>query len=159
MSTKKILPVTAPEPTSTAANDVAPAIADASTAVLVTDAAAATDRETAFFTVPLAPGHNDAETVALSSNDFAVAGMGPRTRWAAIIWGVVFAVIAAGALTLVVYPANRDDFADWLFALAPTTMLLLLALTVGTLLLLLGLIGLLRRSQRARAQRRTSHVE
>ena len=102
--------------------------------------------------------YSGAESGQLGLNTPADAGVGPRTRWAAIIWGAVFAAIAAGTLSLVIYPANRNEFADWLFGLAPSVSLLLLALAVGTLMLLLGLIGLLRRAQRSRAARRLARA-
>lgn len=36
----------------------------------------------------------------------------PRTRWAAIVWGLLFAAIAATALWMIADDARRDAIAD-----------------------------------------------
>lgn len=72
----------------------------------------------------------------------------PRTRWAAIIWGLLFAAIAATALWMLADAGRRDAVADGLLTLTPTTILTILLLTVGVLLLVGGAAGLVRRAQR-----------
>lgn len=72
----------------------------------------------------------------------------PRTRWAAIIWGLLFAVIAATALWMLADDGRRDAVADGLVALTPATIVTILLLTVGVLLLVGGAAGLIRRAQR-----------
>lgn len=114
--------------------------------------------DTAFFTVPLADDSDDAETAVLSPADFTAAGMGPRTRWAAIVWGLLFAVIAAGTLAVVLVPERRLDLARWFTTLEPAAIGLFAALAVGTIVLLASLVGILRRAQRKLAQRRIAHL-
>jgi hypothetical protein len=72
----------------------------------------------------------------------------PRTRWAAIIWGLLFAAIATTALWMIADDDRRDAVADGLVALTPTTIVTILLLTVGVLLLVGGAAGLIRRAQR-----------
>lgn len=75
----------------------------------------------------------------------------PRTRWAAIIWGLLFAVIAAIALWMLADDDRRETLADGLLALTPTTVNMILVLTIGVLLLVGGAVGLIRRAQRTLA--------
>lgn len=77
----------------------------------------------------------------------------PRVRWAAIVWGLLFAAIAAGTLAILLRPESRDAFAEWAFALSPLTVTLYGLLALGALVLVGGLAGLLRRAQRRRTQR------
>lgn len=77
---------------------------------------------------------------------------GPRIRWAAIVWGLLFAAIAAGTLLTLLSPERRDAFAAWAVSLSPTTVMLYGLLAVGALVLVLGLVGLLRRAQRRLAR-------
>lgn len=77
----------------------------------------------------------------------------PRTRWAAIIWGLLFAVTAAVALWLVADEDRRAGISDWALALTPVTIVTLLVLTIGVLLLAGGAASLLRRTQRRIADR------
>ncbi|MFK3678105.1 hypothetical protein ACI2IP_10250 [Microbacterium sp. NPDC090218] len=72
----------------------------------------------------------------------------PRTRWAAIIWGLLFAAIAASALWMLADADRREAVADGLVSLTPTTLVTILVLTVGVLLLVGGAAGLIRRAQR-----------
>lgn len=72
----------------------------------------------------------------------------PRTRWAAIIWGLLFAIIAAGALWMLADADRRDAVTDGLLALTPTTVVTIALLSVGVLLLVGGAAGLIRRAQR-----------
>lgn len=75
----------------------------------------------------------------------------PRTRWAAIVWGLLFAAIAASALWMLVDDDRRSGIADWTASLTPATIGTLAILTVGVLLLVAGAAGLLRRLQRRMA--------
>ncbi|MDF2508774.1 MAG: hypothetical protein K0Q52_2633 [Microbacterium sp.] len=72
----------------------------------------------------------------------------PRTRWAAIIWGLLFAGIAAVALGVLADADRREGLADALLALTPTTITAIVLLTAGVLLLVGGAAGLIRRAQR-----------
>ena len=75
----------------------------------------------------------------------------PRTRWAAIIWGLLFAAIAATALWMLADAGRREAVADGLLTLTPTTITTIVLLTVGVLLLVSGAAGLVRRAQRTLA--------
>ena len=75
----------------------------------------------------------------------------PRTRWAAIIWGLLFAAIAATALWMLADDDRRTAVADGIVTLTPTTILTIVLLTVGVLLLVGGAAGLVRRAQRTLA--------
>jgi len=72
----------------------------------------------------------------------------PRTRWAAIIWGTLFAAVAASALWLLSDADRRTTVADGLLGLTPTTVVTIALLSVGVLLLVSGAAGLVRRAQR-----------
>ncbi|WP_233279130.1 hypothetical protein [Microterricola pindariensis] len=148
--------VTSPDLTSTEVI-VAEVIGDAETATLTTP----------LFTTPLAENRGDADTV-IAGPDAAWAApgqhdapgaaaeqrpiAGPRIRWAAIVWGLLFAAIAAGTLLTLLSPERRDAFAAWAVSLSPTTVTLYGLLAVGALVLVLGLVGLLRRAQRRLAR-------
>lgn len=77
-----------------------------------------------------------------------LAGLGPRIRWAGIIWGLVFAAIAATMLWIVVEPARTELVADWWATLTPAGLWLTVLLVIGGLLLIAGLSGLARRGDR-----------
>lgn len=76
-----------------------------------------------------------------------------RTRWAGIVWGLVLAVVAAAGVWLTSAPGRVDDLVAWVGALSPVTAVGGAVLVVGALLLVVGLVGLLRRAQRAVAAR------
>ncbi|REJ07904.1 hypothetical protein DY023_02475 [Microbacterium bovistercoris] len=89
----------------------------------------------------------DAETAAAPEAPGA-ASTAPRTRWAAIVWGLFFAGLAFGGIWLLSDPQRRDSVTDWLAGLAPATIIAVSLLAVGVLVLVAGLAGLLRRLQR-----------
>jgi cytochrome c-type biogenesis protein CcmH/NrfF len=72
----------------------------------------------------------------------------PRTRWAAIIWGLLFACVAGTALWMIADDDRRAAVSDWVLTLTPATISTLLLLTIGVLLLVGGAAGLVRRAQR-----------
>lgn len=72
----------------------------------------------------------------------------PRTRWAAIVWGFLFAAVAATSLWLIVDDDRRSGIADWALTLTPVTVSTLLILTIGVLVLVTGASALLRTVQR-----------
>ncbi|WP_431802011.1 hypothetical protein [Microbacterium sp. bgisy203] len=77
-----------------------------------------------------------------------------RTRWAGIVWGLVLAAMAIGGVWLASGEARIDDLVAWIAALSPATAIGLGVLTLGALILVTGLVGLLRRAQRAVAGRK-----
>lgn len=83
----------------------------------------------------------------------------PRTRWAAIIWGVVFAVIAGAALWLLADDDRRAALSAGVGTLTPAAILTVLLLTAGALLLVGGATGLVRRAQRRAADLRAERAD
>lgn len=79
-----------------------------------------------------------------------------RTRWAGIVWGLVFAGLAAAGLWLTASDGRADDLAAWISGLDVATAVGYGLVAVGALVLVTGLVGLLRRAQRAVAARRRS---
>ncbi|MEZ3161720.1 hypothetical protein AB1K54_14430 [Microbacterium sp. BWT-B31] len=72
----------------------------------------------------------------------------PRTRWAAIVWGLVLAGAAASVLFVASSPARRDGFANWMLTLSPAAIVAYVLLAIGGLVLVAGVVGLIRRVQR-----------
>lgn len=72
----------------------------------------------------------------------------PRTRWAAIVWGIFLATLAWAGIWILSSPTRRDDVTDWLAGLTPGTITALGLLSLGVLVLITGLVGLIRRAQR-----------
>lgn len=75
----------------------------------------------------------------------------PRTRWASIIWGLVFAAIAVSGIWTLSVDSRREELMAWIGELTPGTLGGIALLTVGALVLVLGAIGLIRRVQRRSA--------
>jgi hypothetical protein len=80
----------------------------------------------------------------------------PRTRWAAIIWGLLFAAVAGTALWVLSDTERREAVANGLLGLTPATVVTIVLLSVGVLLLVSGAAGLLRREQRKLADSTTA---
>jgi hypothetical protein len=86
----------------------------------------------------------------------AVAPMrGPRTRWGGIVWGLAFAALAVGGIWLASGAGRVDALAAWMRQLPTGTAVGYGILAIGGLLLVVGMVGLLRRAQRALAERRS----
>ncbi len=77
----------------------------------------------------------------------------PRTRWAAIIWGALFAAVAIAGIRLLSDERSVGAVADWAMTLTPTTLGALGLLAVGVLVLVSGAVGLVRHLQRRFATR------
>ncbi|MDQ7878530.1 hypothetical protein Q9R08_11135 [Microbacterium sp. QXD-8] len=86
----------------------------------------------------------------------SVALSRPRVRWAGIVWGLVLATIAAGAVWFLTDPARQDALASWLVSLSPATTIAIGVLVLGGFALITGVVGIARRAQRGIEQRRTS---
>lgn len=78
----------------------------------------------------------------------------PRTRWAAIVWGLVLAALAAAAAWFVSDARRLDDLALWVQNLEVGAVVAYVLLALGALILVIGLVGLLRRAQLAALARR-----
>jgi hypothetical protein len=78
----------------------------------------------------------------------------PRIRFGAIAWGMFLCVTAATTLWISTDAARRVAFGNWLSELTPGTVGLLATLILGALLLILGALAAIRRSQeRGRVRR------
>ena len=86
-------------------------------------------------TAPSAPGTRKPEDLR------------PRIRWAGIVWGLVFAGLAATVLWIVLDPARMELVADWWATLTPGGLILTVLVALGALLLVAGLSSLGRRSE------------
>lgn len=76
----------------------------------------------------------------------------PRIRWAGIVWGSVFVVVAAVALGQLADASRREAIHEWLLTLTPATVspgavVGFVVLGLGVLLLVGGAVALLRRAQ------------
>ncbi|GAA2987349.1 hypothetical protein JOD63_002150 [Microbacterium terrae] len=79
----------------------------------------------------------------------------PRTRWAAIIWGLVLAAIAGFGVWTLLESERREGLVDWLSTLSAPAAIAYVVLVVGVLTLVIGAVGVARRIQRAVSRPRT----
>jgi len=84
------------------------------------------------------------------------AGPGPRTRWAGIVWGLVLGALAAAGIWLAAGEGRIDDLVAWTQTLTSAMVVGYAVLAIGALVLVLGLVGLLRRAQRTVAAGRSA---
>lgn len=107
-----------------------------------------TTEETDVMTASLEAGEHATAAASAEASDAASALPAPRTRWAAIIWGAVFAGIAAWALWTFGDVERRAGVLQWIGELSVASGVAYGLLALGALVLILGLIGVLRRAQR-----------
>lgn len=91
---------------------------------------------------------------ALAAAEPSAPTLRPRTRWAGIVWGLAFAVLAGCGIWLASGEGRVDDLVAWVRTLSATTAIGYGVLAIGALLLVTGVVGLMRRAQRAVAARR-----
>jgi hypothetical protein len=82
--------------------------------------------------------------------------IGPRIRWAGIVWGLVLAAIAATALWILLDPARQAVLTSWLVGLNPATAIAIAVLLLGMFALITGVVGIARRAQRGLERRRAA---
>lgn len=80
--------------------------------------------------------------------------LGPRIRWAGVVWGLALAAVAAGGLWLLSVPGALAEAGTVALRLSASEAVALALLVLGALILVTGLVGVLGRAQRARATRR-----
>ncbi|MGX5696730.1 hypothetical protein ACWKWP_11080 [Agromyces soli] len=80
------------------------------------------------------PGHDDRPTI----------------RWGAIAWALIFATIAGTTLWVLVSEHRRETVAVSLAVMQPAFVVLYAVLALGAVLALFGVVGLIRRGERAR---------
>jgi CDP-diglyceride synthetase len=76
----------------------------------------------------------------------------PRVRWAGIVWGAVFTLLAGTALWVLAEASRREAVHEWLTTLSPADVhpgwvIGIVVLAGGLLLLILGGVALLRNAQ------------
>lgn len=77
----------------------------------------------------------------------------PRTRWAGILWGLVFLVLSVLGLFAVLDDGVREAAAQWWLTLTPVSLVAYAALAIGAIIIVCAAIGLIGRAQRNAAQR------
>jgi hypothetical protein len=115
-------------------------------------------------TTPLLPPAPDAATEAGAPGREASGGFAstapapapapaprPTVRWGALVWALIFATVAAVTLWIIVDPERRDAADAWLTDLDPFAAGLYALIAVGVVVALFGIVGLIRRGERARA--------
>ncbi|WP_430644815.1 hypothetical protein [Agromyces sp. GXS1127] len=121
------------------------------TAPIETDATGPLFAEPADAAAPVA----DSVYAASAAGDAAGAGADPTTRptirWGALVWALVFGGTAALTLWILVDPTRQVATAEWLTTLSPFAAALYALIAVGVLVALFGIVGLIRRGERARA--------
>lgn len=80
----------------------------------------------------------------------------PRTRWAAIIWGVVMLAVSVVGLGQVLdatrYAELQAAVAEWILTADPVSTAVTVVLAVGALILVAGLAGIARGVQKRAAR-------
>lgn len=101
----------------------------------------------------LAAGDDRGGDSAAQATAAEPAALRPRTRWAGVVWGLAFAALAGAGLWLASGEGRVDDVVGWIRSLTVASAIGYGALALGGILLVTGLVGLLRRAQRAAAAR------
>jgi uncharacterized membrane protein len=81
-----------------------------------------------------------------------VAKRSPRIRFAAIVWGAVYAIIAVSTIAIIADPMARAAVGTFLVGISVGTVILIVVIALGFLLLLSGALVMIRRGQEARRQ-------
>ncbi|SFR69628.1 hypothetical protein SAMN05428970_0745 [Agromyces sp. CF514] len=79
-----------------------------------------------------------------------VAAARPTVRWGALVWALIFGATAALTLWVLVDPARRLAADEWIAALNPLAASLYALIAIGVVVALFGVVGLIRRGERAR---------
>ena len=73
----------------------------------------------------------------------------PTIRWGALVWSLLFGATAGFTLWVLVDPARRLAVGEWLTTLNPLAGALYALVGLGVVLALFGIVGLIRRGERA----------
>lgn len=123
------------EPEETAVTEVLAPAETAETLVLAPEA-------------PAAPAAGVAEPADAAPAPAPIEG--PTIRWGALVWALLFLAIAGTTMWLLVSPERRDAVGDWLGSVHPLVLVLSGVIAVGVVIALFGIVGLIRRGERAR---------
>ncbi|RKE59970.1 hypothetical protein [Microbacterium sp. AG238] len=80
----------------------------------------------------------------------------PRVRWAGIVWGVAIAAAATAGVVLTQSPNAYATLVEWVAAPSVPALVAAALLTVGVLILIAGVAGMLSRGQRRLPARRAA---
>lgn len=69
----------------------------------------------------------------------------PRSRWGAVVWGLITVLVALETLMIVGDPSRRAGFVRWWADLGVGGVVVVLVLAAGAFILLQGVLALLRR--------------
>lgn len=127
------------EPEQTAVTEVLAPAVTAETLVLAPEAPAAP-----------APGVAESADAAPAPAPAPAPIEGPTIRWGALVWALLFLAIAGTTMWLLVSPERRDAVGDWLGSVHPLVLVLSGVIAVGVVIALFGIVGLIRRGERAR---------
>lgn len=72
----------------------------------------------------------------------------PRIRYGALVWGLIVTVVSAITLIVATDPEKSREFITWIDGLSEPAIGLIALIALGGLILLLGLVSLLRQTQR-----------
>jgi hypothetical protein len=79
---------------------------------------------------------------------------GPRIRWAAVVWGLTFAAVAAAGYAVASSGSATNTLMDTLASAQPGAAIAVLLLIAGALVTIGAVAGLMRGAQRALERRR-----
>lgn len=101
---------------------------------------------------PPTPPAPPASPASPASVDTSVASSAarPTVRWGAIVWALLYGAAAAATLWILIDPSRRDAVGEWLTTLSPLAAALYAVVAVGVIVALFGVVGLIRRGERAR---------
>lgn len=88
-------------------------------------------------------------SAAIGTQPAPAPALRARTRWAGIVWGLVLAGLAWAGIWLASAPDRVDELVTWLRGIDTATAVAYGLLALGALVLVTGVVGLLRRAQRA----------
>lgn len=104
-------------------------------------------------TEPFTSPTNEGVNMDTPATEISTAVPRPRTRWAAVVWGLFFLATAVTALWIIVDDDRREVAGSWIGGLNPWSAGAYLGLAIGVLLLVGGIAGLTRRAQREHSGR------
>lgn len=135
-------------------NSEQPTTTTGPTATIETDATGSLFAEPADAAAPIADSVYAASTAGYEAG--AEPMTRPTIRWGALVWALVFGGTATLTLWILVDPRRRIASAEWLTALSPFAAALYAVIAVGVFVALFGVVGLIRRGERARARHDTA---
>jgi hypothetical protein len=103
-------------------------------------------------TPPTPSAATTATTTAYSNGTNTAASTHPRptVRWGALVWSLLFGALAGAALWLMLDADRREATGEWLATLSPLAAALYAVVALGVVLALFGIVGLIRRGERAK---------